>query len=458
MAFNYWKYTRGLVFVGDLLVINGLFIALYLTNHFIIATYDRSWLAFLAVINVSWLVIIFFTNPYRISRVYEIGHVIRDITYTVIQHFFVTCTVIYLLDFQLIHKWGPPLVYVAFLLFEVTWRLLFYYFLEQLRTRGYNYRRVVVAGYGQLSRNLQEFFSGHPEYGYRFMGVFDNESVQPEVLGKLDALKSYVKENQVREIYCCLPYLSYGTIKDIIGWGEDNFVGIKVIMDFRAFSYKGLELNRYDMIPVLSLSSLSLDSRRNQVIKRTFDILFSLTVIILIFSWLFPIIILLIKSTSKGGVFFNQKRGGKDNRIFNCYKFRTMYINDQADSLQATRNDPRVTPLGRWLRKTSLDELPQFFNVLEGNMSIVGPRPHPIRLNEKFTPLVSKYMVRHYAKPGITGLAQARGFRGETQTISDMRNRIKLDRFYIENWSFALDVKIILLTVFELLRGSKKAY
>jgi putative colanic acid biosynthesis UDP-glucose lipid carrier transferase len=458
MARRYSQHTKSLVFLGDLLVLNGLFIALYLADHFIIATYQRSWFAFLAVINISWLVIVFFTNPYRIERGYHIIEIIRDISYTVIQHFFVTCTLIYLLAFELIHQWGPPMVYSGLLAFLVLWRFVLYYSLEYLRLKGHNYRKVVLVGYGELSKKLTFFFDSHSEYGYRLMGVFDNEHGGDGVIDRIEHLKDYVTKNEIDEIYCCLPYLKYGTIKSIVEWGEDNFVKIKVIVDFRAFSFKGIELERYDLMPVLALSSIPLDDRKNQLLKRSFDLVFSIAVIVLVFSWLFPILILAILLDSRGPILFRQKRSGKDNEEFTCYKFRTMKVNHEADTLQATKNDPRVTRVGKLLRKTSLDELPQFFNVLEGTMSVVGPRPHPIKLNEKFLPLVSKYMVRHYAKPGITGLAQVKGFRGETSKIEDMKNRVKLDRFYIDNWSFLLDLKIIVETVTMIFKGSEKAY
>jgi putative colanic acid biosysnthesis UDP-glucose lipid carrier transferase len=187
-------------------------------------------------------------------------------------------------------------------------------------------------------------------------------------------------------------------------------------------------------------------------------IVFSLGVAVGILTWLVPIIAVTIKLDSPGPVFFRQKRTGINNKPFDCLKFRTMTVNAEADTKQATKNDSRITRLGHFLRKSSLDEMPQFFNVLIGEMSLIGPRPHPLKLNERFYPNLERLMSRHYVKPGITGLAQCMGYRGETRDIIDMRNRVKLDRFYIENWSFLLDIKIVLLTVTSLLRGSDKAY
>jgi len=217
-------------------------------------------------------------------------------------------------------------------------------------------------------------------------------------------------------------------------------------------------LSDVNQTPGMEIPVLALDESQNQFVKRVFDIVFSLLFLVLVLSWLLPIIAILIKLDSKGPVFYNQLRNGRSNKPFRCIKFRTMVTASDRDFKQATRDDTRITRFGKFLRKSSIDELPQFINVLIGDMSIIGPRPHPIKLNEQFLPLISNLMSRHYVKPGITGLAQCMGYRGETRDLSDMENRIRLDRFYIENWSFWLDVKIIVLTVVSLVRGSEKAY
>jgi putative colanic acid biosynthesis UDP-glucose lipid carrier transferase len=463
MNHRFSRYLRFSIFLGDILVLNGLFVTLYFTGHFIIETFrgpdsNQNWFYFLLILNVSWLVIIFYTNPYRTSRVLSFVKIIGQVTYTVFQHFLVTCTAIYLLDFQLVHKWGPPLVYFAFLFFVLTWRLLFSYFLQIYRARGYNFRLVVVVGYGAISKQMEYFFRMHPEHGYRFVGFFDDHSSNPKILGKLDQIENYLNTQQVDEIYCCLPYIKYGAIKKIIDMGEDRFLKVKLIADYRAFSFKGLELERYDHIPVLNVSSMPLDDRRNQVVKRVFDMLFSAALFVTLFSWLFPLIAIAIKLDSRGPVFFRQRRTGQNNKEFWCLKFRTMQVNNESDHRQASRNDTRITGVGAFLRKTSLDELPQFLNVMSGEMSIVGPRPHMLKHTEEYAKVIGKFMARHFVKPGVTGLAQSKGYRGETKDVIDMKNRVKLDRFYIENWSFLLDIKIIILTIYELLRGSEKAY
>jgi putative colanic acid biosynthesis UDP-glucose lipid carrier transferase len=201
-----------------------------------------------------------------------------------------------------------------------------------------------------------------------------------------------------------------------------------------------------------------LDNPFHKFFKRIFDIVFSLTVLVLFLSWIVPVLAMLIKLTSPGPVFFKQKRTGVNNQPFWCWKLRSMYINHEAHIKQATVNDPRITPVGRFLRKFSLDEIPQFFNVLRGNMSIVGPRPHMLSHSEIYSQTVEHYMLRHYVKPGITGLSQIEGYRGEIQNERMIHNRVKLDIFYIEKWKFALDMNIIAKTMKLMLFGDKHAY
>jgi putative colanic acid biosysnthesis UDP-glucose lipid carrier transferase len=340
----------------------------------------------------------------------------------------------------------------------LSWRLIMIYFLRWYRSRGKNLQRVAVLGYGSLAIQLQRFFQLHPEYGYKISGFFDYQARSEKKLGDINAFYAHVLENRIDEVYCCVPYVSYPQVREVIDWSEDKFIKVKVLNEFRAFSLKGVELERYDNIPILSVTSLPLDDKRNQLLKRIFDVAFSVLFFTLIGWWLFAIVALLIKIDSKGPIFFKQMRAGKNNSKFMCWKFRTMELNHQADTFQATRHDPRITRIGALLRRSSLDELPQFINVLQGTMSIVGPRPHPLLLNEVFSQRIGKFMSRHSVNPGITGLAQVKGYRGETRELHDMKGRFRLDVFYIENWSLPLDLKIIIQTIAHLFKGSEKAY
>lgn len=212
-------------------------------------------------------------------------------------------------------------------------------------------------------------------------------------------------------------------------------------------------------VSAMQLSTKPLDFPINRLIKRSFDLTFSLVVCVTLLSWLLPLIAICIKLDSSGSAFFKQKRHGLNGKVFWCWKLRTMRVDVQKEAFkQTSKYDARITPLGNWLRKTSLDELPQFLNVLLGEMSVVGPRPHPIELNEQYSPMISSLMSRHEVKPGITGLAQASNHRGEIITVNDMKHRIKYDCHYILHWSFWLDLKIIVKTISLLFHGSDNAY
>ena len=217
-------------------------------------------------------------------------------------------------------------------------------------------------------------------------------------------------------------------------------------------------LSFYGETPLLHTRYIPLSSFSKRMLKRTFDIIVSFIFLVFFFPFIFIIVATIIKITMPGPIFFRQKRSGLRGDTFVCYKFRSMKVNKEADTMQATKEDPRKTPFGNFMRHTNIDELPQFWNVLIGNMSVVGPRPHMLRHTEEYSKLVPKYMVRHFAKPGITGWAQVNGCRGETKELWQMEDRVKHDIWYIENWTFFLDLRIIWLTVFNTIRGEKAAY
>jgi putative colanic acid biosysnthesis UDP-glucose lipid carrier transferase len=245
----------------------------------------------------------------------------------------------------------------------------------------------------------------------------------------------------------------------LLYFGADNNLKIiKFLPDEKRLSSQSLTRDYYDYIPVVSLRHMPLEIPFNRQIKRGFDILFSLVVMVLLLSWLIPVIGILIKLETKGPILFRQRRNGFNNHEFICYKFRSMILNEEADLIQVTKGDERVTRVGRLLRRSSVDELPQFINVFFGEMSVVGPRPHMVSHSQMYANSVDKFMVRHFVKPGITGLAQIKGFRGEVESADDIINRVKYDIFYIENWSPLLDFKIILQTMYNFIRGDKKAY
>ncbi len=335
--------------------------------------------------------------------------------------------------------------------------LLFYYLKKYRIITGSNFRNAIIIGYTPESIRLKEVFESRVDFGYRFLGFFSDKKENPEIIGKIESLKQFVVEKNVDEIYCSLNEIPDGQLKEIVDFADENRKSIKFIPDTKEIFSKNLKIDYYELFPVLSLQKTQLHEPLIKGIKRAFDIIFSLFVITFFLSWLIPILAILIKLESNGPVFFKQGRPGLDEEEFHCYKFRSMRLNGRTEQ-EASKNDPRVTKTGKFMRKTSIDELPQFFNVLFGDMSVVGPRPHLWSQNKAYASKVKKYMVRHYVKPGITGLAQIKGFRGEIETEEDMVNRIKLDVFYIENWSMILDIKIIIQTLINILKGEEKAY
>lgn len=342
----------------------------------------------------------------------------------------------------------------------VFWRFIVFAFLKNKLKYQKEKVRVVVVGVSVNSIHFKEFAQKKPEYRIEVLGFFtDKPTDRVTCLGGYEDLFNYCLKNDVNEIICASDKVSNEQLNQFIDFAQNNLINIKVIPETGVLSGANFNLNYLEHIPILDIKKNPFDEFSNQFLKRLFDIVFSLLVSVLILSWLIPILALLIKLNSKGPVFFVQERTGLRNKTFKCFKLRSMRVNNLSHLKQADKNDTRITKLGALLRKTSLDELPQFFNVLIGNMSVVGPRPHMVKHTEEYTQLVDKYMLRHLVKPGITGLSQVMGYRGETQhDLYLMKMRVRMDRFYIENWSFYLDLKIIYLTILSMFRKNEKAY
>lgn len=338
------------------------------------------------------------------------------------------------------------------------YRIAFYWSIRRYRFRGGNFVNVLAIGRDKNLKKIRSVFDD-PYLGYRYKGFFDDSpSKSPTYLGKVDQVYDYVAKNSIDEIYCLASKFSQKELQKLIDFADNNMIKLKVIPDNKEVFTRAMSLEMFDEIPVLNFRRQPLDTDYARIIKRLFDIAFSLFVIVGILSWLTPILFVLIKAESPGSLFFKQKRHGLKKKVFWCYKFRSMAQNADSDSKMATKNDMRVTKVGRFIRKTSIDELPQFINVLMGDMSVVGPRPHMELHTEGYQSSVNKYLVRHFVKPGITGLAQVRGYRGEVENKSDILNRIRLDVLYVERWTLGLDLRIIYSTVHNVFAGEAKAY
>lgn len=333
-----------------------------------------------------------------------------------------------------------------------------------LRSADFNTRDILIIGAGRTGEKFYHTVSTNPNYGYHVIGFLDDNGVQskvrPMILGKLGDLSRITSSRAVDEVVIALPKANEETIAELVTACEDMCIRVNVIPnDYAAFEGKRVieEVGEFSLV---RMREAPLDQPANKVVKRVFDILFSTLLLLIVFPPVFIISAILIKLSSKGPVFFKQLRTGEDGAPFVCYKFRTMRNmgREVADSQQAVPNDPRLTWIGSILRRSNLDEIPQFWNVLKGEMSVVGPRPHMLKHTEDYRKIIGNYMVRHFVKPGVTGWAQVNGLRGATQSPDKMERRVKHDVYYIENWSFGFDVAIIGRTILTMLEGDKNAY
>jgi len=447
------RYSKYLKFINISTHIIWLNITLYFFDRNVLTDFNH-----LIYINLSWLIIASLSNLYN---TYRFTNLTKLMARLVVQYsiFVLAYIAYYSITQQTFNGPHQSKILYLFLIGLILIRLFFFISLRIYRIKGGNIRRVVIIGCGANDRTLKEFFNSRKEFGYKFLGSFCDKNINDKYhKGSVDLSFDYILNNDIDEIYCSLSDLAKPQLQKFIKFADENYKTLKFIPNANNFLKSDSHVEYYDYIPIISLRNNPLSVSFNKLVKRIFDILFSLGTIITILSWLTPLLFILIKLESKGPLFFKQTREGINGKRFNCYKFRSMYHNDFEDLKQTTKNDNRVTFIGKIIRKTSIDELPQFFNVLFGNMSIVGPRPHMISQGKKYKEMVNKYSVRHFVKPGITGLAQVRGYRGEIYKNIDIQNRVKFDIFYIENWSFLLDLKIILQTIFNALKGEENAY
>jgi len=339
-------------------------------------------------------------------------------------------------------------------------------YLHSVIYRGKLQDHILLIGSTPAAKDFYDTINRYYYYGYKCIGFLDNEQTKLNgcnYLGTINQLATVLKETKIDEVIIALPNSQHEEIRASIETCDYHSKRVRIIPDLHLYAASNIQMNNIGLLPVINFRSLPQDRWANKILKRSFDIVFSTLFFVIIGWWLIPLIAILIKLSSKGPIFFKQERWGLNNKKIPCYKFRTM-INGSSETdengnyLQASRNDSRVTPLGKYLRKTNMDELPQFWNVLLGDMSVVGPRPHPTPLNLASIQNVDRYMLRHLVKPGITGLAQVNGCRGETRTPNSMQRRVNFDLFYIHRWTFWIDCQIILQTVINIFRGDQNAY
>lgn len=336
--------------------------------------------------------------------------------------------------------------------FEVVFRNLLRYILRKYRKRGYNQKHVLLVGYSQAAEGYIDRVLSHPEWGYNIRGILDDNRTRGteyqgiKILGTTENLSVILPENKLDEIVITLSLAEYHKLARIVGMCEKSGVHTKFIPDYNNVIPTRPYTEDILGMPVINIRHVPLSNAFNAFLKRCVDI-FGALVAIILFSPVMLVTAIIIKMTSPGPLIFKQERIGKHNHPFYMYKFRSMVVQEEKAEKQGwtTKNDPRVTPVGKFIRKTSIDELPQLFNILVGDMSLVGPRPERPQFVEKFKEEIPRYMIKHQVRPGLTGWAQVNGYRGDTS----IQKRIEYDLYYIENWTMGFDFKIIFLTFFK---------
>lgn len=448
---RYSRYLKTIIILLDLLVIASVFILFFANRNADLMQNKEVWSFPLLLLVSFWVLLSGRTQIYNIRR---------NITYTTFIERLITHFILFVIGLVLIRKvsnnqfFGSELSWLSLYLFSfiVLTRSVIYFIIKYLRSLGINNRNVMFLNENSSTKVLKNILEERKDFGYKIFEL-QNETVN------LEELQLFWKKNGIHTLFLPLETTFDKVTEDhIFKLAEANKVHISLIPNISQNDWFLYDLGYIENQPVLHQTSYPLDNYFNFSLKRIFDILFSVIILVGICSWLFPIIAILIKTSSKGPVFFIQRRYGFHEEVFNCLKFRTMVVNDDSATKVTAENDSRITGFGNFLRKTSLDEMPQFLNVLKGEMSVVGPRPHMLAVDDYYKPKIGRYSVRSMASPGITGLAQVNGLRGDSGDREvEMKKRALADAYYVRNWGFVLDLVIILKTIILVITGDKKA-
>lgn len=438
----------------DLMVIASIFIFFFISRNESLKYNKETWY------QNSFSLVLLFLFWVLLSGRTKIYNIPRNLTYTLFLERLLIHFLFFILGVLLIGKvsnnvfFNSDIYWLSLYLFIAIFlaKSLVYFAIKYLRSLGANYRNVMFLGDSHSTEILKNIFTERKDYGYRIF-EYDYSEV------KINELVAFWKKNGIHTLFLSTENSYDETMEtEIFRLAEDNKIHISLIPSITQSDFFLYDLGYIQTQPVLNQARYPLDYYSNFLMKRTLDIFFSAIILVFICSWVFPIIAILIKTTSKGPVFFIQKRYGFHEEVFNCIKFRTMVVNDESTTKTTSVNDSRITRVGKFLRKTSLDELPQFLNVLRGEMSVVGPRPHMLAVDNYYKPKIGRYSLRSMVNPGITGLAQVNGLRGDFGDVEvEMKKRVLADAFYVRNWSFVLDVVIILKTVLLVIGGDKNA-
>ncbi len=454
---KYGRYIQGLLTLSDLILVNILFcIVTFIDPEIYIFDAKILWL----MLNVAFMPVVLFVYNTHKQRTMYMDHVFRRAIISVIIHALFFVSLLSFLNQNLPFR-TYALFYGECIIALPVWWLITRQIIKRYRKKGRNFSRVVIVGTNSTALRLYEELMSDAGFGYKFKGFFGKwcpVDFPGDYKGNIEELNSYVKEYAIDEIYFAMSGEDEETMSKVMKIADDNVIQFYYVPQISRYLNRVFELHNVGAVSLLTTRSNPLKNSFNRGMKRGFDILFSSLVLLFLFPFVFIPVALIIKITSPGPIFFKQVRTGYRGRDFLCWKFRTMHVNADSDKVQATKDDPRKTKFGDFLRRSSIDELPQFINVLKGDMSVVGPRPHMLKHTDDYRKLIDKYMVRHLIKPGITGWAQVNGYRGLTEKLWQMERRVEYDVWYIENWTFLLDMKIIVRTVLNAVQGEKNAF
>lgn len=452
-----------LIGIGDMVVLNLMFLLVYHElDSFYTKAIDNNLREVLLLLNFCYFFSLYFV-PIQLHRsIVYLDKIVQRAFSVISLLIFLFATCLIFLNVGDVLATFLVVYYVSTIVVFSCWRVFVRMLLKFYRRKGYNFKRVVIVGAGKNGMELYRAMRDDISSGFNILGFFDDNlalrDILPSYLGTTDKVEEFAIAKDIDEIYCTLPGTNDEKILRMLNFAEKQMIRFYIVPEFYRNVKKSMVMEFLESVPLLTIRREPLQAFYNRALKRFFDLVFSSVVLCTIFPILYVLIGFLIKRSSPGPIFFKQKRTGLYGHDFECYKFRTMRVNDQADTMQAVKDDPRKTKIGDFLRRTNLDEFPQFINVFKGDMSVVGPRPHMLKHTEQYSALIDKYMVRHLVKPGVTGWAQVTGYRGETKTLEQMEGRVKRDVWYIENWTFFLDLKIIVVTLVNMFRGDKNAY
>ena len=458
------ELVRDITIVGDFILLNAAMLVVYyvLGNVDPRAITSVPLATFMVIANLCYIPCLGVFHIILHERIVRPEIMLGRVIGTVVLHFILFLAVLSVMRERNLPRTFIVCFYIALLIFISLWRLLLRKTVISLRVHGRNVHSVVVVGGGDNMAELCQVMT-EPTYGYRVDGTFFNGDIEiyptsAEYKQEFARLMAWLPEHPVHELYCGLPSICQDDVLSLIRYCDNHLIRFYSVPNVRNYVKRRMQLRLIGEVPVLSIRNEPLRRPVNRFIKRAFDLIVSMIALVILLPTLFLVVSIIIKLTSRGPIFFRQKRTGEDGRAFVMYKFRSMKVNAECDEVQATKDDPRKTPFGNFLRRSNIDELPQLINVFIGDMSLVGPRPHMLKHTEEYSHLVEKYMMRHLVKPGITGWAQVTGFRGETQELWQMEGRVRRDLWYVENWTFLLDIRILFMTVINMFRGEKNAY